>query len=655
MKKAHHHRLIWIFCSIFPLFTLSSNEKLIPRVSEQEAQIELLPDTINSPFMDYAPWVNEADDLLFFESDRPQGVGLNGDFDIWVSSRLIGPDGKTTDFANAVNLGKPVNSALFEGYPVLRKNSSDEWEIIFSAEPRPDSGDPQGTNLYTARQLNGIWQEPKPLIELNTDFHDRMPAISPDGKLLLFSSDRPGGFGKDDLYVAEYDSDQGYWTNVQNIGSQFNGPQSEISPTIHKDGVTIFFSSNKPGGVGSYDLYFSQMPSVDERPLRFKDPMNLGLPYNSPEDDEFCSVMSNGSHFYFASNRPGGYGGFDIYKAKMPEYAKTRAIITYTGRIYDRISGKGVEANIMAIADARQQNLATRLPNGDYQIAFLNNQVIQVNISAPGYLPYQAILDLRDMHSKRTINRDFPLERQRSLPDEYTIAFEFTHSVSGEVLKPAVTYRLLPESIQENIMELKNGLFEIKVPAGSRFTQMVEFDQYLKRSNLQVIATLPKFKDQNYTRSLRTIIDPGNPKVPEKIKISLPMIPSIAKEEVVQINQNPETNKVATVMFPYNVSDMLVSGSMDALLEIINIWNSKKQPLIILEGHTDSSGSPEYNLELSEKRAKFVREQLMLRGVPAEKIKTSWFGATKPIATETTEEGKAKNRRVELFFEQKVK
>lgn len=650
MKRVFRDISLSIFILSIPICAVFTYEALIPRVADSEANIRLLPDTVNSPFVDYAPWINDQNDLLFFESNRPLGVGETGDFDIWVSTRQSGMDGRLGDFDNALNLGKPVNSSQFEGFPVLRKNSSEEWEIIFAAEPRPGSGDPEGMNIYTARQLNGVWQEPEAIIELNTDFQDRMPAISPDGKYLFFSSNRPGGFGQDDLYMAEYSPEERIWKNLQNMGSQFNGPQSEIAPTVHKDGVTFFFSSDRPGGVGGQDLYFSQIADKDEKPIRFKVPQNMGTPFNSEQDDEYVATVINSDTFYFSSNRAGGYGNFDIYQADMPEYAKTRVIITYQGRVFDKDTGKGIEANIQAISQNRQQNLATQLPSGSYLLSFLNDQVIQVTVSAPGYLPYEAFLDLRDLHKKQNIERNFPLTRQQRLPDSYTLDFEFVHSSTGEVLKPMITYRLLPDSIQDTILPQTNNRFQLKIAAGSRFSQVVTFEEYLKRSKINLQASMPGFKDLNYSRTLRQIIDPRILDMPKAIKITLPMLPDIKDNDIVQIIEPARNNQVATVMFPYDVSDMLVSGSMDSLNKVVDLWTNKGKPILILHGHTDSSGTPEYNLELSRKRALFIRDQLEIRGIPSEKMKTSWYGATKPVSNEQTDTGKAKNRRVEIFL-----
>ncbi len=164
----------------------------------------------------------------------------------------------------------------------------------------------------------GAWGDPGPLAAINTPADDSGPALSPDGRTLYFHSNRAGGAGGYDLWSATRDGADG-WTAPVNLGPAVNSPDDEYGVCVAFDGATLYFASNRPrpgadpAVTGAYDLYGVAHGA------------GFGVPYplddlNSPFDDGAPALSPVGDFLYFASNRPGGRGGFDVYRSRrMPD------------------------------------------------------------------------------------------------------------------------------------------------------------------------------------------------------------------------------------------------------------------------------------------------------------------------------------------------
>ncbi|MEM1319082.1 MAG: OmpA family protein [Bacteroidota bacterium] len=145
------------------------------------------------------------------------------------------------------------------------------------------------------------------------------PMISEDGDgtpflfgdtLLIFSSDRKGGYGGRDLYISTYRN--GLWMAAQNLGPTINSAYDEKTPFLSKDGRTLYFSSNSRASLGGFDVFKSRF---DDGTRQWNTPMNLGLPINSSADDAYFRLSKNGQRAYYSSSRKEGYGRRDLYVA----------------------------------------------------------------------------------------------------------------------------------------------------------------------------------------------------------------------------------------------------------------------------------------------------------------------------------------------------
>jgi len=170
-------------------------------------------------------------------------------------------------------------------------------------------------NLYTSRFVDGIWQKPEKLNNnINTSSSAEMYAcVSDDGRTLYFTSDKPGGFGGFDIYKSEIDNN-GEWGPAGNMGGEINSIFDEATPFITEDGKTIYFSSKGHFNIGGFDIF-----KAEKNGSNWNKPENLGFPFNTTDDDIFFFPLKNGEIAYYSKYKETGYGDNDIYKIQIFE------------------------------------------------------------------------------------------------------------------------------------------------------------------------------------------------------------------------------------------------------------------------------------------------------------------------------------------------
>lgn len=646
--------LAFIFWGFFEIIAQEDDLAGIPQTSVEIAEITNL-ESINTPYVEYTPFITPDEKYLFFESNRPGGVGESGDFDIWYSVNSATEGGKP-NFSVPVNPGEPLNSASFDGLPSLRLLPDGTYEIYFTSfasEKRPGPGE---TNIYYSRQnKDGSWQIPQLVEEISTDFHDRMPSISPDGNYLFFSSNRPGGYGKDDIWVSEYDHVQKKWGKPVNLGPSINTVASEVSPSIHSDGISFYFSSDRRGGLGGYDIYYSQIVQTPQGKT-FKRAKNLGIPYNSPQDDEYPTLIRNGNYLYFASNRAGGKGNFDIYRARVPEFARPQVVITMKGRVHEKDTLKGIEANIRIDSIEGPRNISTGLPDGNYSIDFINHRQYKLTISAPGYETLETEIDLREEHEPKTFARNFALNRVFLLPETLEIAVEFTNRKTNTILKPLATYRIIPSMFQEQIIPYFGDLAIVNYPVPGDIKKEEDFLKLLSQNRLEISAKMANYQDFRAEYSFTDIIKTEKRPIEKRhlLKIALEPIEQVTKETPkegkITVVLEKKGDLLGVVYFELNVGNRLDEENAAKLKKLVSELKQANVPGIILHGHTDSTGTRRRNIVLSRERAMFVKEKLVEAGFPKEKIQPNWHANDRPAVEEKDAESRAKNRRVEIVI-----
>jgi hypothetical protein len=243
--------------------------------------------TVNSADHDWAPGMS-ADGLeLYFCSDRPGG---SGDSDIWMTTRATIED----SWATPVNLGPTVNSSAFDGSTSI---SVDGLSLFFSSNRLGGTGN---LDLWvtTRATKDQPWEEPVNLgPTVNSSADEICPSISADGLQLYFSewADtrlRPGGCGGQDIWVATRLTKDAPWGQPANLGPSVNTPAGEVGPCISWDSSALYFSSGRPGGQGSSDIWQAPIiPIVDFNSDGFIDTEDLLIMIdNWSTDISLCDI-----------------------------------------------------------------------------------------------------------------------------------------------------------------------------------------------------------------------------------------------------------------------------------------------------------------------------------------------------------------------------
>jgi hypothetical protein len=265
---------------------------------------------VNTSSSDQGPNIS-ADGLeLYFCSGRPGGFSNR---DLWVATRPTASD----PWGEPVNLGPRVNSSAAEWAPSI---STDGLELFFFSGAGRGGYGSYDLWVTTRATKEDDWGTPVNLgSTVNSSTGEVGSAISADGLSLYFSSNRPGGSGDYDLWVTTRATISNPWGSPFNLGPTVNSSASEIVPRISPDGRTLFFSDYdtgpfRPGGYGASDIWVTTRATVSDP---WSTPVNLGPTVNSSALEGHPAISADGFTIFFMSNRPGGLGGHDLWQAPV--------------------------------------------------------------------------------------------------------------------------------------------------------------------------------------------------------------------------------------------------------------------------------------------------------------------------------------------------
>ena len=287
---------------------------------------------INTTDDEYWPSITADGQTLMFtrqtiNSLKPSFMQEQEDFYI---SLLAG-----NKWQKAFSAGAPLNTQQNEGAQTLSSNGS---YMFFTACDR--AGGLGSCDLYFSAFNDGRWSSPSNLrAPVNTSYWESQPSISADGVTLFFSSSRPGGLGGKDLWYSRMNSKH-EWTVPLNMGKTINTDGDEMSPFIHFDGRTLYFSSDGRPGMGGFDIFMTRMNSDST----WTEPKNLGYPINTYNDEMGLIIESNGQKAYFSSVRDNA-NGKDIFSFNLYESARPNPVSYLKGKVYDKVTGKLLKAD----------------------------------------------------------------------------------------------------------------------------------------------------------------------------------------------------------------------------------------------------------------------------------------------------------------------
>ncbi len=349
--------------------------------------------------------------------------------------------------------------------------------------------------------------------------------ISKDGQYMILSLEANNTRGVEDLYIVKRKSD-GSWDRAKNLGFQLNTEFQEVTPFLAEDNRTLFFATNRPGGQGSFDLYYTVRQ--DDSWRNWSEPVNLGPQVNSV-GAETSFVYQDGAEwaYYISSQDSDGYG--DVMKVKFKEDIEEDTLTTIETEVIEAVTNETEDDNsiMIKVVDAKTgESLPSEMilgdqkkigANGLFKIDTLNNK--EVEFKSPGYLPKVILLD------------------DQLLPGENEVALS-----------------------------------------------------------------------------------------------------SVAKGSVITLDH---------VLFHRGTANM-IDGSEKELNLVVEVLNDNPKITILLKGHTDNTGDPIKNLQLSEARVKSVKAYIISQGISAFRVRGKGYGGNEPVASNAAEETRKLNRRVEF-------
>jgi outer membrane protein OmpA-like peptidoglycan-associated protein len=281
-----------------------------------DVKIENVGNVVNSSYPDFAPVISADEKVMIFTSRRPGSTGelLNeeGQYfeDIYISKKING------QWSTPKNIGTNINT---DGHDASIALSADGTELFIYKD------DGQGDIYYCKHRPDDSWSKPLPIegsVNSRTSF-ENAAAVSPDGKTLFFASNREGGYGKLDLYMVKM-NEKGFWGKPVNLGPTINTEDDDESPFMDFDGLTLYFSSRAHKGMGGYDIFKTY---YDSTKADWAEPINMGYPINSANEDIYFVLSGDGSHGYYASAKDDGVGEKDIYMISMPPREDIKALL----------------------------------------------------------------------------------------------------------------------------------------------------------------------------------------------------------------------------------------------------------------------------------------------------------------------------------------
>lgn len=636
----------------------------IDRISEfRHVGIEVVNEKIiNSNSLDFSP--SFTSNGIVFVSSRGEG-GNADNKDIWMDKFFM--DLYFAEKKEDGSLSKPSlfsNELLtkFHEGPVVF--SRDDQKIYFTrnqynrGKRKNNSKGVMKQDIFSASKTGDGWSDARELSFNTIEYEEVHPAIFVSGVQMIFSSDRPGGYGKMDLYIVNFEN--GRWGAPINLGPNVNTAGNELFPFVHED-ETIYFSSDGWGGLGGLDIYsvFILDDSVKNKAY------NLGTPLNSEKDDFGFIINTSKTEGYFSSSRANGLGLDDIYSFKIANPQVLKPDFLHTVCVYDEETNKrltNVKVTVSPINDINvdppiNDNFLMRLveteqegeyilklkqdapsfsdkfrptyrtdESGEFVVGLDANNAYEFKIEKEGYFAYTG---RKEINSDKPTEFCFPLRKKNCLVLKGTV---FNASYDGKTLpKVDVTLMNYCSGETQTVQSDEEGNFYFDcIECGCDFKLLGEKANFT--SGTDQVSSLNRDCSKGGQINSKIYLKP-----------SLSLDSPLAKGDIIEL-QN-----IFYDFDEYYIRDDAVPD-MDKVVAIMYQY-----PNLILElgSHTDSRGTIKYNEVLSQNRANAAVEYIIRRGIEKRRIIAMGYGESKlrnncSDNVYCTEEEHQFNRRTEI-------
>ena len=650
-------------------------------------KMEIIPlgSVVNSEYNDVMPLISADGSQLYFTRQkitRFKGLPVDTVFQVMYS-----------EFRNG-QWTSPSELKFPYGFQCSRLElsglSPDGQQLFFACSKNGNydlySGSVSGNSISSIEMLpSGI----------NTPADERSCSITADGTKLYFSSNRGGGTGGYDIYIAERSAD-GTWLPPVNAGTVINTRWNEISPCIHPDTRTLFFASDGHATIGGYDIFMSVYDPVKKS---WSLPENIGFPINTTYNDLNFSVTADGNHAYFSSARGNASGNHDLFKVIL---RKNIPLTLVKGTITGGTPARPIPSSIRVLDKETGEKLKYIYnPNpvtGKYLMIFPPGKNYEMIIEAKDYYPYRIEIYVpgqdyfyelfQEIHLDKVIVGDHTeLGQAISVRNVF---YDVYRSPEDTLFKLNDT---LAEKRYERLLSIVSDIIETSDSVGQERLERFS-DEYINRTgkkdkNLDNLLNLIEQAIETTDSAMLAIIDQTAIYQERTRKVyfynaadqkpdmsfvlidgdtvwTLPLLDT--RKEVIEIpekNNTGNTEKKITekpvewdriavkkLVYQYNVyfetgTSQVHPGYYAALSDFVRLMIDNKNMVIEIEAYSDTRGDEEKNMDLSKDRAMSVLKYFLDNYLPGQKIRIYGYGESRSLPEKTEAELK-QNRRAEV-------
>lgn len=481
-----------------------------------------------------------------------------------------------------INPGKEINTEGQEYAPVI---SADGLILFFTSRRiigNPAKGRLSMETVYGSQfdTLTGKWSTAEPLDKVinQPGRHNSAISLSNDGQKMLLYRDDASGNG--DIYLSVLQGRN--WSTPQSLGNPVCSRHHESSASYGPDGRTLYFVSDRPGGVGGRDIWIG----VSGKDGRFKEVRNAPAPLNSAFDEESVFMHPDGKTLYFSSNRPGGLGGFDLYRSELKNGIWSSPVNLGSG-----LNTEGDEMYFVSDASGKRSFISSA------GYGSLGMQDI-----------FMLVEDLKQDSSSRSTHslcllKGMVKDASTGLPlDAY---IEVVDNNTGQLIAELGT-------------NSASGQYLISLPSGINYGIRVNAKDYLFYSENIQVSPEKGFNELRY---------------------DIPLERLEAGKKVVLKN----------IFYDFNSTELSLQSKAE-LTHLIELLNRNPRIRVEIASHTDDKGTDEYNQKLSSGRAEAVVSYLRQHGIAPDRLQSKGYGESLPLVPNDTPEHQAMNRRTEFII-----
>lgn len=483
---------------------------------------------INSEFEDYAPVLNSDESQLVFTTRRREGnLNRNVDNDNKPYEDVFISYKIGDTWAQAKNIGRGINTLFHDSNLAFSPDGNQLF--IYKDDNRGD--------IFVASRTSGdSWSEPIPFSDrINSKNPEKSITRSVNGQFLIFSSERSGGLGGLDLYFSTLNK-KGVWNKPTNLKAPINTKFDEDSPYLDYDSKTLYFSSTGGKGMGGFDIFKTVYDSITSA---WSKPENLGYPINTPDDDIYFVKSKDGERAYYSSVKDEGLGYTDIYLILLNE-----------------------KEEVIAEEPKKEE---------------------------PVMQPVTLVVDVIDFNTKGSLDATVNLESRNGT--------------------------------KYPLRRVSEGKYRI---------------QFKNKSDVEMVLSSTR---QGYMYQSQSLTIPSATTSDTNINKTISM-------EKLAVGYS---SVIRNIYFQFK-SAVLKEESYEELEKLNTLLNENPNIIIQISGHTDNTGGVKFNLELSKKRAEAVSQYLVNKSIDKRRIIAKGFGERHPaVSNDDEREGRELNRRVEFI------